>query len=203
MSDMARMETTCPRGSLSYGRNMLQETISTIVRNLYSSKQQYPNMLPSRSWNVSGPKLIMSRTSQQICCAWSCTNQAPCLPPRVGLILPCVHFSPHLLLYGGKSHSPPPLQLPPPHSSTATDDSFGFWGKQGSQSPDLQRTRGDQATLWLRQSGIPPGSEEQWREMVRGLVSDLTVPSGSNSDVLSYPEQITETFGVPLWPFIQ
>lgn len=164
MSDMARMEMTCPWDSLFYGRNMLQETISTVVRNLYSSKQKYPNMLPSRSWNVSRLKLIMSRTSEQICCAWSCTNQGPCLPPRVGLILPCVHPPlPFVAIWGQVSY-PPPLQLPPPHSSTAIDDSFGFWGKQGSQSPDLQRTRGDHATLWLRQSGVPPESKEQWRE---------------------------------------
>lgn len=157
----------------------------TVSFNLYSNKQQYPNMLPSWSWNLPRLKLIMPGTGHQICCAWSHTNQAHSLPPFVGLLLPCARFFP-ICYYTGAS----PIALPscsnlPPHSSTAIDDSFGFWGKQGSQSPELQRTRGDQATSWLRQSAVPTGSKEQGRKMIRGLVSDLRVPSGPNSVVLS------------------
>lgn len=47
------------------------------------------------------------------------------------------------------------------------------------------------------------GREEQWKKMLRGLVSDLGVPSSPNSDLLGSTEQITETFGASDHPFTQ
>lgn len=50
----------------------------------------------------------------------------------------------------------------PPHANTAITDSYRFWGKKGPQSPELQRTRGDQSTSRHWQCGVPTGREEQW-----------------------------------------